>query len=217
METTETLKFSFKTIKDFDNHISDSITGYDLLHSLILNISSFFIKKDTIPIDLGCTSGKLIKKIEDKYRCKCIGFDENDTQFLDNLDLRKEDIGDNNFQIPDTNLIFSIFTLQFIDYKKRATILKKIYNSLYKNGAFIFCEKEICQNGLIQEVFTFSNYQNKLKAFSADEILNKENDLRSIMNSLDTNENMQLLKKAGFKVIEPFFQSLNFKGYICKK
>ena len=29
--------------------------------------------------------------------------------------------------------------------------------------------------------------------------------------------NIILLKKAGFKTIEPFFQSLNFKGYICIK
>ena len=50
-----------------------------------------------------------------------------------------------------------------------------------------------------------------------DEILKKEHDLRSIMNPLQTGENILLFKKAGFKVVEPFFQSLNFKGYICKK
>ena len=48
-------------------------------------------------------------------------------------------------------------------------------------------------------------------------ILNKENDLRSIMNPLESLYNIELFKKAGFKIIEPFFQSLNFRGYICKK
>jgi hypothetical protein len=37
------------------------------------------------------------------------------------------------------------------------------------------------------------------------------------MNSLESEENIKLFKKAGFKTIEPFFQSLNFKGYLCKK
>ena len=37
------------------------------------------------------------------------------------------------------------------------------------------------------------------------------------MNSLNANQNLELLKKAGFKKIEPFFQSLNFKGYLCRK
>lgn len=209
--------FDFSTIKDFDNHISNSIQGYDLLHTLILNISSFFIKNKIIPIDLGCTSGKLIESIEKKYNCKCIGYDITDNNFINGLDLRVQDITDVNFLIPETNLIFSIFTLQFIDYNKRLEVLKKVYNSLYKNGGFIFCEKEICKNGIIQEVFTFSNYSNKLNKFTAEEVLKKENDLRSIMNVLESNDNIELLKKSGFKTIEPFFQSLNFKGYICKK
>jgi len=210
-------KFDFSTIKDFDNHISNSIQGYDMLHSLIINISSFFIKKNTVPIDLGCTSGMLIKQIQTIYNCKCIGYDIIDNNFIKGLDLRVQDLTENDFAIPETNLIFSVFTFQFIDYKYRLELLKKIYNSLYKNGAFVFCEKEICSSGIIQEVFTFSNYSNKLKNFTAEEILNKENDLRNIMNPLESKDNIELLKKAGFKTIEPFFQSLNFKGYICKK
>lgn len=210
-------KFSFNTISDFDNHISNSILGYEILHTLIVNISSFFIKNGVVPIDLGCTSGKLIKAIQEQYSCKCIGFDITDNNFDKSLDLRIQDITDPAFIIPETNIIYSIFTLQFIDYNKRLNVLKNIYQSLYKNGAFVFCEKEICSNGIIQEVFTFSNYQNKRNIFSADEILNKEVDLRSIMNSIESKDNIELLKKAGFKTIEPFFQSLNFKGYICKK
>lgn len=66
-------------------------------------------------------------------------------------------------------------------------------------------------------MFTFSNYENKRKTFTSDEILDKEKDLRSIMNPVTQQDNIELLKKAGFKTIEPFFQSLNFKGYICKK
>lgn len=210
-------KFDFSTIKEFDNHISNSIPGYEILHNLIINISSFFLKNGVVPIDLGCTSGLLIESLENKYNCKCIGYDITDNNFIKGLDLRVQDLTDDSFIIPDTNIIYSVFTLQFIDYKYRLDILKKVYNSLYKNGAFIYCEKEICSNGIIQEVFTFSNYTNKLKNFSADEILKKENDLRSIMNPLESKDNIELLKKAGFKNIEPFFQSLNFKGYICKK
>lgn len=210
-------KFSFETIKNFDNHISNSILGYEILHQLIINISSFFIKTNTIPVDLGCTTGRLLKAIEDNYNCKTIGFDITDKQFIAGLDLRIADITSDGFDIPETNIIYSVFTLQFIAYNKRLGILHKIYNSLNKNGAFIFCEKEICTNGIIQEVFTFSNYQYKQGSFTNDEILGKEKDLRVIMNSLEGKENIYLLKKAGFKIIEPFFQSLNFKGYICKK
>lgn len=210
-------KFSFDTIKEFDKHISASITGYDILHSLIVNISSFFIKEDTVPIDIGCTSGKLIKKIEDTYSCKCIGYDITDNNFLPDLDLRLQDVTDVNFEFDRTNIFYCIFTLQFIPYSKRLNLLKKIYKSLYENGVLIICEKEIAKNGIIQECFTFSNYQYKKENFTSEEILSKEKDLRKIMNSLESEENIKLFKKAGFKTIEPFFQSLNYKGYLCKK
>jgi tRNA (cmo5U34)-methyltransferase len=148
---------------------------------------------------------------------KGIGFDITKNNFIDGLDLRVADITLPDFVIPPTNLIFSIFTLQFLEYKKRLPLLQKVYDSLYKNGCFIFCEKEMCSNGLFQEVFTFSNYQNKMQSFTADEILSKEQDLRKLMNCLESKDNIELLEQAGFKTIEPFFQSLNFKGYLCKK
>ena len=210
-------KFSFETIRDFDNHISGSIFGYDVLHTLIVNISSFFIKKDTVVIDLGCTTGKLLREIQSRYGCRTIGYDITPANFLPGLDLRVQDITGEGFEIPRTNLIYCVFTLQFIEYRKRLPVLQKVYNALDKNGALIICEKEISGNGVIQEVFTFSNYQYKRSHFTPEEILDKEQDLRSIMNSLEARDNQKLLRQAGFDVIEPFFQSLNFKGYLCKK
>lgn len=209
-------KFSFNTVKEFDNHISASITGYEILHQLIVNISGFFIK-DFDPIDLGCTSGKLTKCLNDTYNCDGIGYDVTEKNFLSGLRLFKQDISEKDFTIPKTNLVTCIFTLQFIDYNSRLEILKKVYESLVKNGGFIVCEKEIAKSGIIQEVFTFSNYEYKRKKFTADEILDKEKDLRQIMNPLQSDENIELFKRAGFKIIEPFFQSLNFRGYLCKK
>jgi tRNA (cmo5U34)-methyltransferase len=212
-------KFSFDTVKDFDNHINNSIKGYDLLDYLILNLCSFFIKEETVIIDLGCTTGRLLDKINKKYNSKCIGFDLIDNQFIKdtNCELIKQDITNIDFILPKSNIILSVFTLQFIDINKRVNVLKKVYDSLTINGAFIFCEKEICNDGVIQECFTFSNYDNKKQSFTAEEILSKEVDLRKLMNNLNSNQNIELLKESGFKIIEPFFQSLNFKGYICRK
>lgn len=226
MSKSELQKFSFDTVKDFDNHISSSILGYDLLHSLILNISTFFIKDNCTIVDLGCTSGKLINTIKHNHkRVNAIGYDITDSNF--EIDvwgspkgeaiLIKKDISDSSFEIPLSNIIYSIFTLQFIDIRKRGDIIKKIYNSLVPGGIFIFCEKEYSNNGVIQECFTFTNYDNKLNNFTAIEILRKEKDLRTIMHPLTSGDNYKMLNEGGFKNIDTFFQSLGFKGYICTK
>lgn len=210
--------FKFDTVSEFDKHISDSITGYSILHNLIVNISSFFIKKGTIPLDLGCTTGKLLDHLTDRYNVNGIGFDISDVQFKSTKNnLIKQDITDEDFNIPNTSLILSVFTVQFLPENSKPILLSKIYNSLCVGGAFIFCEKEISLNGQVQECFTFSNYQNKLNNFTADEILAKEVQLRHSMTCGNAKTNEALLKRAGFKVIEPFFQSLNFKGYLCIK
>lgn len=206
--------FDFDTISDFDNHISASIMGYDLLHSLIISISEFFIFKGSLVYDLGCTTGSLAHAIAETHGCRVIGIDITDSNFIDGpAELKKSDIT-KELDLTDANVVMSVFTLQFIPVKKRQAIVDLVYNSLEKGGAFIFCEKE---RSIMDHVFEFSNYENKRRNFSADEILNKEKAIRTVMHPLDQSANIEILNSAGFSKIEVFFKSLNFTGYLCKK
>jgi len=214
------MKFSFDTIQNFDKHISDSIYGYNLLDDLIMNVCSFYAKDGETVVDLGCTSGRLVDKLSTTYpKVRCIGYDITDHNFLKDTkaELIKQDITKSDFVIPQANIIFTVFTLQFLRNSDRVNVLNKIYSSLNKNGVLIICEKELSSVGIFQEVFTFSNFIYKKDNFSAAEILQKEYNLRSIMNCLSTGENKKMLQMAGFRNVEQFFQSLNFKGWLCMK
>lgn len=213
-------EFSFNTINNFDLHISGSINGYILLDNLIMNICSFYAKHNETIIDLGCTSGRLISKLANVYPDNhCIGYDITDHNFMEvtTAELIKQDIVAHDFELPEANIILSVFTLQFLKYSHRKILLNKIFDSLNDNGVFIVCEKELSSVGIYQEVFTFSNYDYKKSNFSAEEILQKELTLRKIMNSLSTGENERLFKSCGFAKVDTFFQSLNFKGWLCMK
>lgn len=210
-------KFDFSTVENFDNHINNSILGYDLLHDLIKSLLEFFITDKSTIIDLGCTTGSFLNKIKTKFNCNCIGYDIDDKQFQYDIDLIKQDITSNDFIIPKCDVITSIFTLQFIDHKYRNKIIKKIYESLNENGIFIFCEKEIIENGFFQDVFTFTNFDYKKRNFSNEDILIKEKQLRAFMRCNSSNDNIKLLENNGFINNIIFFNSLNFRGYICKK
>lgn len=211
--------FKFESVSDFDNHISKSIFGYDLLHNLIVNVSSFFIKKDTEIIDLGTTTGKLPIALNAEYNCKVTGYDIMAQNFLkpmsSDVKLVKADITQIDYL--NSNLYLSVFTLQFLKVNDKKNVLKKVFDCLNDNGAFIVCEKEYANDALIQEVFTFSNYQNKQNDFTSDEILAKERQLRHSMNCLTEQQNIEMFKEAGFTRINIFFQSLNFRGYILMK
>ena len=214
------IKFDFDKVNNFDKHISTSISGYSLLRGLICNLSTFFLKGDCNVIDLGCTSGQTLKKISLlSDNINLIGYDIIDKHFVnsDKIKFIKKDITEPSFVIPENNLTLLVFTLQFIDYNKRLKLLKKIYNSLQKGGAVIICEKEYQKNGIFQDIFTFSNYTYKKNNFSAEDILNKEQQLRISMQCLSENENIKMFKKCGFNKIDIFFKSLLFKGYLCIK
>lgn len=218
--------FSFDTIKDFDKHIGDSICHYDLLHKSIVNISSYFLRDKSQYIDLGCTTGSLIKKIKDTNpKIKAIGFDNESSnlQFKDSFEFYNEDLRHKSYilrNIADGNkidLISSVFTLQFIEPSYRGNILKDVYKSLSVGGAFILCEKVYQKSGVFQEIFNFAHYDFKNENFSYEEILNKQKDLRKMMFPLTESENIEHLESVGFTKIEPFFKSLSFVGWLCIK
>ena len=55
-------KFTFATSKEgFDNHIDTSVRGYSQLWGDILSLSKYFVEDYTQVVDMGCSSGKLLK------------------------------------------------------------------------------------------------------------------------------------------------------------
>lgn len=210
--------FSFDTISNFDNHISGSINGYILMDDLILSLCSFWAKDGGRIVDIGCTSGRLIHKIKYQHPAvECIGYDLTAHNFIGGgAMLLQQDVTDSLFKIPESNVITSVFTLQFLPYAKRIEVVEKIYKSLTPSGAFFVAEKEISQSGTIQEAFTFANYDYKRGTFTAQDILEKEKSLRQIMDALPDGSNKSILEGAGFKCHQ-FFQSLNFKAWVCIK
>lgn len=218
--------FSFDTIRDFDKHIELSIPNYKHIWELINSISTYFIIENSNVYDLGCSTGLGLKLLTLKNKLKnvkYIGYDISEnlitegTRNTNSFLIQKEDITNENITFPNASLILMIFTLQFLPNYKKESILTKIYNSLISGAGFIITEKTIIETGKIQDIFTFSYYDFKENNFTREQILSKQYDLRYIMKNNTETEIIGMLKKVGFRYIETFFQSLQFKGWICIK
>jgi len=206
-------KFDFNTIQDFDEHILKSIPNYDVLISSIKSISEYFFVEETSIYDLGCSTGKLLKSINGNYNK--IGYDIA-TLLPQEEGFYAVDLNE-PFQVENACMVYSIFTMQFLNPSKRYQYLKRIYDGLIKGGAMIICEKVYQEHGKIQEIISFSHYDYKLKHFSSDEIISKERDLRFIMKPCLNDDLTQMLKEAGFTMVCDFWQMFNFKGLIAIK
>lgn len=206
-------KFSFDTINDFDNHIIKSIPNYDILFSSIKSISEYFFCENTNVYDLGCSTGKLLKSINNN--CNKIGYD------IANLLPKEEGFYEvdlnNKFNINNACVVYSIFTMQFLNPSCRKQYLLNIYNGLNKGGALIISEKIYQNQGKFQEILSFSHYDYKKNNFTIDEIFSKEKDLRFIMKPFIEGELDQLLIDCGFITKTTFWQMFNFKAVIAIK
>lgn len=209
-------KFSFDTIKDFDSHILKSIPNYDILINTILSISEYFITKDATIYDLGCSTGKLLKSIPfDNLK---IGYDTAEITPKEDVSIVFKNTDLNNvFELKNACVVYSIFTMQFLNKTSRQEFCNTVYNGLNTGGAFILCEKIYQQDGFLQEMLSFTHYDYKLNNFSENEIIKKERDLRYIMKPNTFAQNLILLENAGFTSVTTFWQSYNFVGLIAIK
>lgn len=217
------MTFSFDTIESFDKHIALSIPNYNHIHELIDSLAVTFIKPSTNVYDLGCSTGTLIEQLAFTGKCnKIVGVDYIGYDNSDNMQRSLERAHWVNADITcatleNASLITSIFTLQFLSIKDRCDLVNRIYKNLNKGGAFIVCEKVYIRDGFMQDLFTFSYYDYKKKSFTEKEILDKQKDLRSIMNPFTEDQNKLMFREAGFSNIETFFSSLMFKGWVLVK
>jgi tRNA (cmo5U34)-methyltransferase len=222
-------KFTFSTYKNkFDNHIETSIRGYNDLWRDVLSMSKYFVEDNSNVIDLGCSTGKLLKSMIEQNKehipnANYIGIEiekdffvnyENDEKQYNTLKYYKGDVRTFNFQ--NCSLITSIFTLQFMPLKDRENTINSIYKGLNHGGAFIFSEKTFSYDPQIQDMLTFMYYDYKRKNFTEKEILDKEVQLRHMMKPNTKTEIFDMCHRAGF-VTYVFWQNFNFVGIIALK
>jgi tRNA (cmo5U34)-methyltransferase len=213
--------FSFENIIDFDNHISKSIIGFEGIVKDILILSEYFVEKNQNYYDIGCSTGKLVKAIGKKYKqTNCVGIEiegnfEDDMKTLDNVRFDKSDVRHYHFR--DSCFITSIFTIQFLPVKDRLSVLKKLYESLNKGGAFVLFEKMFFQDVKVNSMFHSIHYDYKLESFDKKEIFDKERSLRQLMKIKTLEENISDLNKVGFNRVEVIWKRHSFVGLIAIK
>ena len=219
----------------FDEHIEKSIRGYSNLLEDVISLSRYFVENDTTIVDIGCSTGKLTKAMIEYNQDHCdnanwIGVEIADG-FADDLKKRYEEITKEDktilvefimedirdFEFEECSLVTSIFTLQFMPKKDRKEVISNIYRGLHDGGAFIFSEKTICENALVQDMITFNYYDYKRKAFTTEDIMDKERTLRHMMKPNTWEEISDMLYDAGFSNIQPFWRNHAFVGAIAIK
>jgi len=226
--------FSFdeKTASVFGDMLHRSVPFYDEVQRMVVEIAKAFAQEGTRVYDLGCSVGTTLsslgKEITDTS-VRLVGVDlskpmleraqENLKQagVLDRCELIVEDLN-HPIKLIDPSVVVMVLTLQFVRPLYRDLAIKNIYDSLREKGCLILVEKTLGNNSLFNRLFIDLYYAFKRRqGYSQMEIAQKREALENVLIPYRIEENIELLKRGGFKSVEVFFKWYNFCGIVAVK
>lgn len=135
----------------FDDMLNRSVPYYKQTQELTIKFALNYLNKNDVVYDLGCSTASTLIELgkHSKYDLKLIGIDNSSAMlaraskkckaFGIDIELRNDDLLNTSYE--NAKLIISNYTLQFIRPLQREKLIQKIYNSLDKDGIFIFSER----------------------------------------------------------------------------
>ncbi|AJC92332.1 carboxy-S-adenosyl-L-methionine synthase [Campylobacter subantarcticus LMG 24377] len=211
----------------FDDMVSRSVPFYTQNLKLIVELIDHFTPQNAKICDLGCSTATLLLALYEKRKdlllsgvddakamleiakSKCQAFGAKVEFYQKNLD---------DFEFFTNDVFIATYTMQFIRPPKRQEVINKIYKNLNKGGIFIMSEKILYEDAKISKkmIEIYENYKQD-QGYSKLEIATKREALENILIPYTQNENITMLKKAGFSKVESVFQWINFQSFIAFK
>ncbi|MEH2067898.1 MAG: methyltransferase domain-containing protein [Nostoc sp.] len=222
-------EFNAQVAPKFNSHVIKSVPYYLDTQVAVAEISDWFVRKNSLILDLGCATGSTIGDIYRRHvgkKISIVGIDNSSPMLeeankslngFQGIELIKTDIEVYDFP-QEVDLICSLYTLQFIHPKHRLNICQEIYHSLNPSGGFLLVEKVADTDSTMGEIFNQLHWQRKEgMGLSVDEIYSKAKSLRGTMIPLTLESNIAMLTEAGFTKIGVFFKWFNFAGIVAIK
>lgn len=210
----------------FDDMLHRSVPYYDEAQSITEFFALRYLKEGGRLYDLGSSTASLLISIAKKlpYKAHLIGLDNSKAMIEQagkkiaafNLDITLEEADILNYDYKPANVIVSNYTLQFVRPLVREELVQKIYNALEPEGVFLFSEKLIShEKRLNKELIDLYYDFKKAQGYSEFEIMQKREALENVLVPYSEEENIAMVKKAGFKHCEIIFRWGNFATFIA--
>jgi tRNA (cmo5U34)-methyltransferase len=209
----------------FDDMLSRSVPFYKEAMALTVHFAARYIKENSIVYDLGCSTASLLLELERSLKVKAdlIGIDNSHAMleqakrkcdiYNSNITLLEDDIYTYNYKKSD--VMISNYTLQFIRPLQREKLIEKIASALNDEGIFIFSEKVISEDKRLNKELIDCYYDfKKSQGYSEYEIMQKREALENVLIPYSESENIDMIKRCGFKHCEVIFKWANFATFI---
>jgi tRNA (cmo5U34)-methyltransferase len=232
-KSTAPVKFEFNepVARVFDDMLERSVPFYKECQQMVIGLALNFAQKNSAVYDLGCSTGSLlrhlVRTIPEKQKIRFVGLDNSEAMLnkargklkghLKRCELVEVDL-ESDFELSDASVVIMNYTLQFIPPKRRAAMLKKIYQGLRPGGGLILIEKVRGESDGLNDLFVEQHHAYKRsQGYSKLEIAKKREALEKVLIPLKPGKHRDLLAGAGFRQIDVFFKWFNFAGFLAVK
>jgi len=214
----------------FDDMLERSVPYYKESQHLTARFAHNALKEGGRVYDLGCSTASLLLELE--RQCKeidgihLIGID-NSSAMIDHARKKIEAYGSQieveegdilEYPYLPSKVVVSNYTLQFIRPLVRETLVKKIASSLEEGGIFIFSEKVLSEDPVLNKELIDCYYDfKKTQGYSEYEIAQKREALENVLVPYTMMENVQMARNNGFKTCDILFRWANFATFIARK
>lgn len=226
-------KFDARVASVFADMISRSVPGYQQ----ILNLLPTLVRQHSFAghcyYDLGCSLGAGMLAMAEGLNnkdCTIIGVDTSDAmlqQAKQTLDLYAEQTKVNfelqhadviGYKFKPAAMVLMNFTLQFIALDKRDQLVDEIYSALCPGGVLVLSEKIKFDHTDTDKALIRIHHQYKAdQGYSDMEISQKRDAIENVLipETLDTHHSR--LQNAGFQIVTPWVQNLQFVSLLAIK
>jgi tRNA (cmo5U34)-methyltransferase len=212
----------------FDDMLERSIPFYKEVIDLTCQLLIQQLGKGASVVDLGCSTANTLLALYKKSdkSLELLGIDNAEAMlqlarqkvhaYGAKIELLNADITEVSFKPQDA--IIANYMLQFIRPLQRVDFVKKLYDSLKPEGIFLFSEKIVFEDKVLNKQMIDLYYDFKRRqGYSDFEIAQKREALENVLIPYTEEENKEMLKNAGFHTIETIFKWGNFATFIAKK
>ena len=212
----------------FDDMLSRSVPFYDEVRKLVVNLILREQREGLKVLDLGSSTAKFLLDLHTKMdvNMQLKGLD-NSQAMLNRAEQKCQAFGANieleladmlYYKYIEEDVIVANYTLQFIRPMQRLELVKQLFNGLKNEGMFIFSEKVVFEDKVLDKEMIDIYYEyKKEQGYSEYEIAQKREALENVLIPFTIKENIQMCKDAGFTNVETVFQWANFVTFVVKK
>jgi tRNA (cmo5U34)-methyltransferase len=215
----------------FDDMVSRSVPFYEEMQRMVCELAADFATPGSNLYDIGCSTATTLLALNESVD-PSVGFFgiDNSAHMLAKGAQKAKEAGvgrpirfieadlHQGFHVENASVITMLLTLQFARPLHRENIIKMLHRGMNENGALILIEKLTSEDTLFNRLFIDHYYDFKRRnGYSETEIAKKREALENVLIPYRVEENVELLKGAGFRHVELFFRWYNFCGILAVK